>query len=129
MLRMPPAASPAIADDSGLCVDALGGAPGVAVGLLRHTVCACTIVSSAAQRSDADNNAVLLEQMRHKADRRALRQHAGGGAQSADDPEPLIAMGRWAVGTAARATQGDGGFGYDPVLFDAPDLAMPAWPN
>lgn len=101
---------PAIADDSGLCVDALDGAPGVRSA--RY---------AGEPASDAVNNAKLLAEMDHVPD-------AGRGAafvsllvllRSPNDPIPLIAEGRWR-GTILRAPRGAQGFGYDP-LFYVPD--------
>ncbi|TDP62113.1 RdgB/HAM1 family non-canonical purine NTP pyrophosphatase [Roseateles toxinivorans] len=101
-------ASAAIADDSGLSVEALGGAPGVLSA--RYA----TLFDR--PKSDADNNAVLLEQMQGKSDRAARFVCALVAVRSADDPEPLIAMGRW-QGQLLTTLQGAGGFGYDPLLF------------
>lgn len=98
----------AIADDSGLCVDALGGAPGV--------LSARFATLFGRPKSDADNNAVLLEQMATRGDRRARFVSALVAVRSADDPEPLIAFGRW-EGEVLRAPRGEGGFGYDPLMF------------
>jgi XTP/dITP diphosphohydrolase len=98
----------AIADDSGLCVDALAGAPGVLSA--RYA----TLFGQA--KSDDDNNRVLLEQMQGVADRRARFVSALVALRSADDPEPLVALGRW-PGEILHAPRGDGGFGYDPLMF------------
>ena len=98
----------AIADDSGLCVDALGGAPGV--------LSARYATLFGRPKSDADNNAVLLEQMATRDDRRARFVSALVAVRSTDDPEPLIAFGRW-EGEVLRAPRGEGGFGYDPLMF------------
>ena len=98
----------AIADDSGLCVDALAGAPGVLSA--RYA----TLFGQA--RSDEANNRVLLEQMQGIADRRARFVSALVALRSADDPEPLVALGRW-QGEILHAPRGDGGFGYDPLMF------------
>ena len=98
----------AIADDSGLCVDALAGAPGVLSA--RYA----TLFGQA--RSDEANNRVLLEQMQGVADRRARFVSALVALRSADDPEPLVALGRW-HGEILHAPRGDGGFGYDPLMF------------
>ena len=98
----------AIADDSGLCVDALAGAPGVLSA--RYA----TLFGQA--KSDDDNNRVLLEQMQGIADRRARFVSALVALRSADDPEPLVALGRW-PGEILHAPRGDGGFGYDPLMF------------
>jgi XTP/dITP diphosphohydrolase len=106
----------AIADDSGLCVDALGGAPGV---ISAHFA---TIESRAADREDhrrvqdAANNALLLERLRGLHDRRARFVSTLVALRSADDPEPLVAVGRW-EGEILQAPSGEGGFGYDPLMF------------
>lgn len=113
----------AIADDSGLCVDALGGAPGVVsahfaplpdarpAGLDREGL---------RRRQDAANNALLLERLRGVADRRAHFVSTLVALRSADDPQPLVAVGRW-PGEILAAPRGEGGFGYDPLMF-VPDL-------
>ena len=98
----------AIADDSGLCVDALGGAPGV--------LSARYATLFGRPKDDAENNRVLLEQMAAHQDRRARFVSALVAVRSADDPEPLIAFGRW-EGTVLREPRGEGGFGYDPLLY------------
>jgi XTP/dITP diphosphohydrolase len=101
----------AIADDSGLCVDALDGAPGVLSA--RYA----TLFGGA--KGDAQNNAALLERMaslRRSLDRRASFVCVLVALRSADDPEPLVAQGRW-VGELLTAQRGEGGFGYDPLLF------------
>ncbi|MFN3861410.1 MAG: RdgB/HAM1 family non-canonical purine NTP pyrophosphatase [Roseateles sp.] len=98
---------PALADDSGLSVDALGGAPGVRSA--RYAL------DAGGEKSDAANNARLLREMAGVADRRARFVCALVAVRSADDPEPLIAMGRWA-GEILAAPQGEGGFGYDPLM-------------
>ncbi len=97
---------PALADDSGLCVEALGGAPGVQSARYAGD-----------PRSDARNNAKLIAALAGVADRRAhyacvlvLVRHAG-------DPEPIIAQGDW-HGTIVDAPRGTGGFGYDPHFLD-----------
>ncbi|MEY4563292.1 MAG: hypothetical protein RLZZ618_2569 [Pseudomonadota bacterium] len=102
------AKGPAIADDSGLCVDALNGAPGV--------LSARYATLFGEPNSDADNNRVLLAQLAPHADRRARFVSALVAVRSADDPEPLLAFGRW-DGEVLGAPQGEGGFGYDPLLF------------
>ena len=98
----------AIADDSGLCVDALGGAPGVLSA--RYA----TLFNR--PKSDDENNRVLLENMADVADRRGRFVSALVAVRSADDPEPLIAFGRW-DGEVLHELRGEGGFGYDPLLF------------
>lgn len=99
---------PALADDSGLAVDALGGAPGVLSA--RYA----TLFSQ--PKSDADNNRVLLEKMQGMAERTARFVCALVAVKSEADPEPLIAMGRW-QGQLLQSLEGEGGFGYDPLLF------------
>ena len=104
----------AIADDSGLCVDALNGAPGV--------LSARYATLFGEPKSDADNNRVLLDKMRDIEDRRARFVSALVAVRSADDPEPLVALGRW-HGVILNAPVGDGGFGYDPLMF-IPELGQ-----
>ena len=98
---------PALADDAGLCVDAFGGLPGV------DTAYYATQFGYA--KSDANNVRALLEQMQHIDNRRAAMVSTLVALRSADDPEPLIAVGR-VVGEIARAPRGEGGFGFDPVM-------------
>lgn len=107
---------PAIADDSGLCVDALDGAPGVRSA--RY---------AGEPASDAVNNAKLLAEMEHVPD-------PGRGAEFVctlvmlrrpTDPIPLIAEGRWR-GTLLTAPRGALGFGYDPLFFVAAHNASAA---
>ncbi|HEX3141624.1 MAG TPA: RdgB/HAM1 family non-canonical purine NTP pyrophosphatase [Rhizobacter sp.] len=98
----------AIADDSGLCVDALGGSPGV--------LSARYATLFGRPKSDDENNRVLLEQLASHADRRGRFVSALVAVRAADDPEPLIAFGRW-EGEVLHAPRGAGGFGYDPLLF------------
>ena len=104
----------AIADDSGLCVDALQGAPGV-LSARYATLFGQT-------KSDASNNAVLSEQMRGKTQRSARFISALVAVRSADDPEPLISVGRWSAEVLTEP-RGQGGFGYDPLVF-VPSLGL-----
>lgn len=104
---------PAIADDSGLCVAALGGAPGV------HSA-----RYAGEPKSDARNNALLLERLAGVADRRAHFVSVVVLVRAADDPQPLIADGQW-HGEILQAPRGEGGFGYDP-LFWLPELGQTA---
>lgn len=99
---------PALADDSGLAVEVLGGAPGV--------LSARYATLFGREKSDAENNRVLLEQLAGQGDRRARFVCALVAVRSAQDPEPLIAMGRW-QGEILAELQGEGGFGYDPLMF------------
>ncbi len=98
----------AVADDAGLCVDAFGGLPGV------DTAYYATQFGYA--KGDANNVRALLEQMRGLENRRAALVSTLVAVRSPDDPEPLIAVGR-AVGRITEAPVGDGGFGFDPVMF------------
>jgi len=107
---------PAVADDSGLCVAALGGAPGVQSARF-----------AGEPKSDARNNALLIERLERLAgvdDRRAFFYSAVVLVRRADDPRPLIADGEW-HGTILDAPRGDAGFGYDP-LFYVPELGRTA---
>jgi XTP/dITP diphosphohydrolase len=96
---------PAVADDSGICVAALGGAPGV------HSA-----RFAGEPKSDARNNALLLERLAGVADRRAYYYCAIVLVRSANDPRPLLADGEW-HGTLLEAPRGGGGFGYDPLFW------------
>ena len=97
---------PALADDSGLCVDALGGAPGV------HSA-----RYAGDPRSDERNNARLLEVLGERQDRQAHYYCVIVLMRHAQDPQPLIAQGLWR-GEILRAPRGCGGFGYDPLFLD-----------
>ena len=99
---------PAIADDAGLCVAAFGGLPGVDT--------AYYATQFGYEKGDANNVRAILEQMADIDDRRAALVSTLVALRSADDPEPLIAVGRVA-GEITRAPIGDNGFGFDPVMF------------
>ena len=99
---------PAVADDAGLCVDAFGGLPGV------DTAFYATQFGYA--KGDDNNVKALLEQMAAISNRRAALVSTLVAVRSADDPEPLIAVGR-VVGDITRTPQGSNGFGFDPVMF------------
>ena len=101
---------PALADDSGICVDALGGAPGVYSA--RY--------AGDSPKSDRANNAKLLREMQGIADRHAHYYCVLVLVRHADDPQPLIAEGEW-HGEIGCDERGDGGFGYDP-MFWLPEL-------
>lgn len=107
---------PALADDSGICVDVLGGAPGV------HSARYAALAGG--PRDDEANNARLLEQLRDLPNRRAHYACVLVLVRSADDPQPLIAEGNW-VGEVIAERRGDGGFGYDPY-FLLPELGQTA---
>lgn len=114
---------PAIADDSGLCVEALGGEPGVASARWADVEpLAGEEREVRRRRQDAANNARLLERMHGEADRRARFVATLVAVRHALDPEPLVAVGRW-PGTLLTAPRGQSGFGYDSLLFIA-DEAM-----
>ena len=108
----------AIADDSGLCVDALGGAPGVASAHFATLVDDGVARDREAHRlrQDAANNALLRERLRGNASRTARFVSTLVAVRHAQDPEPLVAVGRWA-GAVLDAPRGTGGFGYDPLLW------------
>ena len=106
---------PALADDSGLCVDALGGEPGV------HSAYYAGREGSREER-DARNNAKLLSQL--GAERSGYYYCVMVMVRHPDDPRPLIAEGIWR-GEIARAPRGANGFGYDP-LFLLPTLGKTA---
>lgn len=98
---------PAIADDSGLCVPALGGAPGI-------------YSARYSGEGDAGNNRKLLAALENVSDRRAYYVCLIVYLRHADDPLPIIAQGLW-HGTIALEARGDGGFGYDPLFVPAGD--------
>jgi len=109
----------AIADDSGVCVNALAGAPGV-VSAHFAAVAAADLagLDREAQRAlqDAANNGLLLQQLQGVADRSARFVSTLVAVRHAADPEPLVAVGRW-PGQILSAPRGAGGFGYDPLMF------------
>jgi XTP/dITP diphosphohydrolase len=107
---------PAIADDSGLAVDALDGAPGVYSARYAGT-----------HGDDAANNAKLIAALEGLAeDRRGAAFHCCLAAtRSAEDPVPVIAHGSWR-GRILDAPRGDGGFGYDPLFWVAEENASAA---
>jgi XTP/dITP diphosphohydrolase len=96
----------ALADDSGLCVDALGGAPGV------HSAHFAGREGDREAR-DAANNALLVEKLAGVANRSAHYACVVVMVRSHDDPEPVICEGRWR-GEIVLSPMGSGGFGYDP---------------
>jgi XTP/dITP diphosphohydrolase len=99
---------PALADDAGLCVNAFGGLPGVDTAFYG--------MQFGYPKGDDHNVSALLEQMQNQTDRRAALVSTLVALRSADDPEPLIAVGR-AAGEITRERIGDNGFGFDPVLW------------
>lgn len=120
---------PALADDSGLCVQALGGHPGVQSAVYAPLPPTPELDREARRAcQDAANNALLLQRLA------ALPAGASRAAsfvcllvaiRAADDPEPLIAFGRW-PGEILTETRGAGGFGYDPLMWIGPEGASVA---
>ncbi|MCB1886418.1 MAG: RdgB/HAM1 family non-canonical purine NTP pyrophosphatase [Rhodocyclaceae bacterium] len=104
---------PALADDSGLCVQALGGLPGVQSARF-----------AGEPKSDARNNELLLSRLADEDDRRAFFYCTLVLLRHEADPHPLIADGQW-NGEILRAARGDNGFGYDP-LFLLPEMDQTA---
>jgi XTP/dITP diphosphohydrolase len=96
---------PALADDSGICVPALGGAPGVQSA--RY---------AGEPRSDAANNAKLVRDIASHSDKSAYYYCVLVMVRHADDPQPIIADGVW-HGQLIEQPRGQGGFGYDPYFF------------
>ena len=110
------AGGPALADDSGLCVDALGGAPGVISAHYAGHVAAAGDRETHRAVQDGANNRLLIERMGGATHRHARFISTLVAVRSAHDPEPLIAIGRW-EGEILHAPAGQGGFGYDPLMF------------
>ncbi|WOA52988.1 XTP/dITP diphosphatase [Dickeya solani] len=98
---------PAIADDSGLAVDALGGAPGI--------YSARYAGEDASDRQNLDKLLVALDNVPDEQ-RQASFHCVLVYLRHADDPTPLVCHGSW-QGVIARTPAGEGGFGYDPVFF------------
>jgi XTP/dITP diphosphohydrolase len=96
---------PALADDSGLCVHALGGAPGV-----------YSARYAGEPKSDERNNQKLIADLAAHADKRGHYVCALVFVRHADDPQPIIAEGEW-YGEIITTPRGAGGFGYDPFFF------------
>ncbi|MBS0299107.1 MAG: RdgB/HAM1 family non-canonical purine NTP pyrophosphatase [Proteobacteria bacterium] len=96
---------PALADDSGICVSALGGAPGV--NSARY---------AGEPKSDERNNLKLIEALRNQTDRHAYYYCVIVLVRHADDPQPVIVDGSW-HGEIIDQPRGTGGFGYDPYFF------------
>jgi XTP/dITP diphosphohydrolase len=97
---------PALADDSGVCVDALHGAPGVQSARF-----------AGEPRSDARNNAKLVAALAGISDRRAHYYCVLVLVREPEDPQPIIAEGAW-HGVIVDTPRGTGGFGYDPHFLD-----------
>lgn len=96
---------PALADDSGLCVNVLGGRPGV-----------LSARYAGEPKSDDRNNALLIQELSGVADRTANYYCVLVYVRSPDDPQPVIADGRW-FGKIIDHPKGTNGFGYDPYFW------------
>ncbi|HYD60194.1 MAG TPA: RdgB/HAM1 family non-canonical purine NTP pyrophosphatase [Noviherbaspirillum sp.] len=96
---------PALADDSGVCVNVLGGAPGV-----------YSARYAGEPKSDARNNEKLIADLEPHADKSAYYYCVLVFVRHADDPQPVIADGRW-NGEIIADARGQGGFGYDPYFY------------
>ncbi len=104
---------PALADDSGLCVDALNGAPGV----LSARYAGKNLPNSLLTQDERNNDKLLLEMSKHN-NRHAHFYCVMVLVRHENDPEPIIAEGSWA-GIILREYRGSDGFGYDPLFLDA----------
>lgn len=104
---------PALADDSGLCVDALNGAPGV----LSARYAGKNQPNSLLTQDERNNDKLLLEMSKHN-NRHAHFYCVMVLVRHENDPEPIIAEGSWA-GIILREYRGSDGFGYDPLFLDA----------
>ena len=96
---------PAMADDSGVCVNALNGMPGVLSARF-----------AGEPSNDEANNRLLVERLQGKDDRRAHYTCVLTAVRTPEDPEPLVVVGRW-YGEICDEPAGEGGFGYDPHFF------------
>jgi len=101
---------PALADDSGICVDALQGKPGVHSARFAN-------INNSEPKSDAKNNQALLNALANETSRSAYYYCAIVLVRHHDDPQPLIAEGIWR-GEILTVPRGTGGFGYDPLFLD-----------
>ncbi len=101
---------PALADDSGLCLETLEGAPGV------HSAYFASMTNGE-PRSDANNNAHLLKTLKQHTNRSAYYYCCLVLVRKPDDPQPLIAEGIW-KGIILKKARGNNGFGYDPLFMD-----------
>jgi XTP/dITP diphosphohydrolase len=112
----------ALADDSGLCANALGGEPGVHSARFAGEPPPGSMPGR--EIRDARNNEKLVLLLADKVDRRAHYTCVIALLRHADDPEPVIAAGSWA-GEVIASARGENGFGYDPHFF-LPDLGKTA---
>ena len=104
---------PALADDSGICVDALNGAPGVHSA--RFADEPPTGSAGGRENQDARNNRKLLELLANEANRKAHYYCVVVLTRHADDPQPMICEAEW-HGEIVKTPRGGGGFGYDPLF-------------
>ncbi|SET32160.1 XTP/dITP diphosphohydrolase [Nitrosomonas marina] len=104
---------PALADDSGICVNTLNGAPGV-----------LSARYAGEPKSDQRNNQKLVDTLRQAPDRSAYYYCVIVLLRHADDPQPIISEGLW-QGNIILTPRGDGGFGYDPYFY-IPELQKTA---
>jgi len=103
---------PALADDSGICVDALNGAPGV------HSARFAEVPAAGAdgrENQDARNNRKLLDLLARETNRKAHYYCVIVLVRRADDPQPIICEAEW-HGEIVQTPRGNGGFGYDPLF-------------
>jgi XTP/dITP diphosphohydrolase len=108
--------SAALADDSGLCVAALDGAPGVVSAHYATVELPAGDREARRRVQDAANNRLLLQRLHGVAERQAAFVCTLVALRHADDPQPLIATARWA-GDILSAARGSAGFGYDPLMY------------
>ncbi len=106
----------ALADDSGLCLDALGGAPGVISAHYAGEVQGTGEREERRRLQDAANNQHLLQALKGASSRRGHFVSTLVAVRHAQDPQPLVAMGRW-PGEILTSPRGAQGFGYDPLMF------------
>ncbi len=102
---------PALADDSGICVNALNGQPGI------HSA-----RYAGEPKSDEHNNQKLIEALTHQSDHNAHYYCVMALVRHVDDPQPIIADGSW-HGQIIPQPRGNGGFGYDPHFY-LPELGV-----
>ena len=95
---------PALADDSGICIDALNGAPGVYSARF-----------AGEPKSDQRNNEKMIELLKHETNRKAHYYCVIILVRHPHDPQPIIAEGSW-HGEIIDTPRGEGGFGYDPYF-------------
>ncbi len=107
---------PALADDSGICVNALQGRPGVYSARYARMANAGALIDGIADNSDAQNNAQLVRDLNGIQDRKGYYFCVLVLVRHAQDPAPFIADASW-FGEVIATPQGEGGFGYDPYFY------------